>query len=57
LAWALIALQSHQRSIQESRSRLLQSSEESRIEDAATLAVVALALKSANGQDIFGVRE
>jgi len=57
LAWALIALQSHQRSIREPHSRLLQSIEESRIEDAATLAVVALALKSANGQDIFGVRE
>jgi len=57
LAWALIALQSHQRSIQESRSRLLQSIEESRIEDAATLAVVALALKSVAGQDIFGIRE
>lgn len=57
LAWALIALQAHQRTTQEPYSRVLKSIEEGRIEDAATLAVLALALKSADGQNVFGVRE
>jgi hypothetical protein len=57
LAWAVLALDAFHRPTQPSINRLCAVVEPVEVADCATLAVVSMALRSANGPSVFGVDE